>query len=455
MAAAQGAAISVAVTTSQVAPTRQSKLTRTFTARKNVLARWRTQAAAKRDVSRPLVWFHAPSVGEGLQARPIIQALRQTRPDVQIAYSFFSPSAEAFAQSLDVDIVDYLPFDTTGNARVLLQALQPSAIFFVKLDVWPMLVSVANERNVPVGLLSATLSAESGRRGIMAQAVLHDAYASLNVVGAIATADAKRLQQLGVRAERIHVSGDTRFDQVWERAHTIDRDMPLLRALRSPRPTLVAGSTWPTDEAVLLRAWESVAQQLPSPRLVIAPHEPTAEHIAPIVAWAKRCGMSVQTLSEVECNSAAIGARTHADGPVDTNLDALADSRGATPDIVIVDRVGVLGALYALADVAYVGGGFHKAGLHSVIEPAAFGVPVVFGPGFGMSREAILMQERKAACPVADASECAVVLSNWLSDAAARAAYGDAARTFVHSEIGASQRSLELVLQTINTQRLS
>lgn len=384
-----------------------------------------------------------------------MQALRQARPDVQIAYSFFSPSAEAFAQSLDADIVDYLPFDTTGNARAMLQALQPSAIFFVKLDVWPMLVSVANERNVPVGLLSATLSAESGRRGPLAQAVLHDAYASLNVVGAIDTADAKRLQELGVRAARIHISGDTRFDQVWERAQTVDRDMPLLRALQSSRPTLVAGSTWPTDEAVLLRAWESVAQHMPTARLLIAPHEPTTEHIAPIVAWAKRCGMSVQTLSEVERNSTDMETRTHAGSQGDTNLDALADSRGQAMDVIVIDRAGVLGALYALADVAYVGGGFHKAGLHSVIEPAAFGVPVVFGPGFGMSREAILMQERKAAYAVTDASECAMVISNWLPDSAARAAYGDAARTFVHSEIGAAQRSLQLVLQTIDTQRLS
>ncbi|MEO7998362.1 MAG: glycosyltransferase N-terminal domain-containing protein [Gemmatimonadaceae bacterium] len=385
--------------------------------------------ADKRDRNRPLVWFHAPSVGEGLQARPIIDALRAARPDVQIAYSFFSPSAESFAKSLNVDFAECLPFDSVGDAQALIEVLAPTALFFVKLDVWPNFVRVAKARGVIVGMISATVAPQSGRQGVIAQTFLRDAYAALDVVGAIDSQNGQRLSALGVPANRLSVSGDTRFDQVRARADRADESSALLRALKSDRPTLIAGSTWPSDESVLLPAWKDIKASVTNARLIIAPHEPTAAHLNPIQNWAASSGLSCNLLREVEQNFAK----------------GIADAT----DVIIVDRVGVLGDIYAIADVAFVGGAFHKAGLHSVLEPAAFGKPVVFGPTYTMSREAGLMLERHAAQSVSNAEACARVITEWFSNENARSQSGDRANTFVQSELGAAERSLALVLRAI------
>ena len=400
-----------------VTPNSSSKVLRSLRARRGIRARYRRWGAAHRDASRPLLWMHAPSVGEGLQARPVLELARSRRPDAQIAYTHFSPSAAAFARSLDVDFTDYLPFDTPGDARAALDALQPTALVFSKLDVWPMITREARERNVHLGLVSATLARESSRRSLGASALLHDAYAALDVVGAIDEADADRLVQLGVRPQTITVTGDTRYDQVWARAQSIDRESPLLRRLRSARTTIVAGSTWPSDEAVLLPAYEAVRRAAGDTRLVIAPHEPTAKHVGELLAWARRSSLRADRLDEATSDT----------------------------DVVIVDRVGVLGDLYALADVAFVGGGFHAAGLHSVLEPAAFGAPVLFGPRFQNSRDAALLAQRHGGASAGDVAEAERRLRFWITDATARREAGDFARALVRSGVGAAERSFALV----------
>jgi 3-deoxy-D-manno-octulosonic-acid transferase len=400
-----------------VTPESNSKVLRSLRARRGIRARYQRWGAAHRDASRPLLWMHAPSVGEGLQARPVLELARSRRPDAQIAYTHFSPSAAAFARTLDVDFADYLPFDTPGDARAALDALRPTALVFSKLDVWPMITREARARNVHLGLISATLARGSSRRSLGASALLRDAYAALDVVGAIDEADADRLVQLGVRPPAIVVTGDTRYDQVWSRAQRVDRDAPMLSRLRSTSVTLVAGSTWPPDEAVLLPAFESLRRAGIDARLIVAPHEPTADHVAELVAWADRASM-------------------HA-APLD---DATSES-----DVVVVDRVGVLGDLYALADLAFVGGGFHAAGLHSVLEPAAFGAPVLFGPRFQNSRDAALLAQRHGGTSVADAAETERRLRYWITDASARREAGDFARALVRSGVGAAERSFSLV----------
>lgn len=406
-----------------------NKLVRTLRARRGVIERWEALAAQHRDGSRPLVWMHASSVGEGLQARPVAHALRAQHPSMQLAYSFFSPSAERFASSIGADFSDYLPFDTRDAADRLLHALRPSALVFAKLDIWPTLVERAAAHGVPVILLSGTVAPGSGRRGRFARALLHDAYHALDAVGAIDEANGERLVELGVRRDALHITGDTRFDQVWERAQRVNRESPLLQTLASHRPTLVAGSTWPADEAVLLPAWDRVRAAQPDARLIIAPHEPTAAHNAPIISWAAARGLTLSTLSAIE-----------ADIPSTKDVD-----------VVLVDRVGVLGDLYALATTAFVGGGFHSAGLHSVIEPAAYGVPVLFGPRHDMSREAgLLLTAGGAASPV-DIASLTTVLREWLPDNAGQPA-GAQARAVVEHELGATARALVLIERALAKQ---
>jgi 3-deoxy-D-manno-octulosonic-acid transferase len=418
--AAAGAAARAAA---RLAPPGGGKLRASLRARRGIRERFAAWGASGRDMARPLVWLHAPSVGEGLQARPVIARLRERRPELQIAYTFFSPSAEKFARSTGADFCDYLPFDTAGDARAAIEALRPTALVFSKLDVWPLLADVAAARGISLGLISATLAAESGRRSRFGALVLHDAYRALDAVGAISSDDAARLQQLGVRGDRISITGDARYDEAWARANATSATRALLEPLESDRPTLVAGSTWPADEAPLFAAWRTVLERVPTARLVIAPHEPVPAHLEAIQRWAAASGLRCATLD----NSAASAA-----------------------DIVLVNRVGVLGDLYALAGVAYVGGGFHSAGLHSVIEPAAFGAPVIFGPRHDASRDAGLLIDARGGFSAASAAEIAALLRTLFLDADERRAAGDRARSLVREGLGAAERSTDLVISLLN-----
>jgi 3-deoxy-D-manno-octulosonic-acid transferase len=366
--------------------------------------------------------MHAPSVGEGLQARAVLELVRARHPEMQLAYTFYSPSAEPFADSLAVDFADYLPFDTAGDARVALDALRPSALIFSKLDVWPVLVDEAARRGVPLGLVSGSLSAVSSRQGGLAAGLLRESYQRLDRVGAVSEEDAGRLVHLGVLREHITITGDTRYDQAWDRARRTTKRAPLLSPLVSARPTLVAGSTWPPDEAILLPAWLALRRDVTDARLIIAPHEPNEAHLRPILEWAGTQGLAVARLGSSDA------------GPA---------------DVVVVDRVGVLGDLYGLADAAFVGGGFHAAGLHSVLEPAAFGVPVAFGPRNHNSRDAAALLDQEGGAVVSTVDETIEVLVHWLGDASVRARAGTAALSVVEHGRGAAEQSYQLIMELL------
>ncbi len=410
-----------------LAPNSPGKLARTLRARRGLLAQIRAEAAPVRDPSRPLVWLHAPSVGEGLQARPVLEALRHAHPEWQLAYSWFSPSADAFAARLDVDLRAPLPFDGGHEADSVLNAWAPTVLAFVKLDVWPVLAEQAQTRGVRTALISATLAPNSGRQGAFARALLGDAYAGLDAVGAISAEDATRLRALGVNRERLHVTGDTRMDQVWSRAHGVESSHAVWALLPEsereiPRPpVLVAGSTWPADEAVLLPALSTWLRNTPGARCIIAPHEPTANHLAPIESWARSEGIALARLGDVE-RGAETGWR-----------------------VLLVDRIGVLGDLYALATMAFVGGGFHEAGLHSVLEPAAFGVPVLFGPKHRNAREAGELVQTGGAQIVHDATSTCAALETFTHHVAQREEAGRRARALVEAGRGSTERVVALL----------
>lgn len=406
-----------------VASAEGGKVARTLAGRRGLADRLAAWGRMHRDPARPLLWMHAPSVGEGLQARPVLERLRAAPSPPQLVYTHFSASAERFARALPVELADYLPFDVPGEVRGALDAIRPTAIVFSKLDVWPVLCAEARRGGVRLGMISATLAAGSSRNSGIARALLREAYASLDLVGAIAEEDAERLAAVGVREEVLRVTGDTRFDQVRARAAATDREGGLVGRLRSTRVTLVAGSTWPADEIPLLDAWQGVGATVPDRRLVIAPHEPTASHLEPVVRWAHRRGL---------------------------RLARLDDADAAAADVVLVDRVGILGELYALADVAFVGGGFHSAGLHSVLEPAAFGVPVIFGPRFANSREAGLLLAERGGASVPDQRALGELVAHWLADAEARREAGARALGFIERNLGAAERSTALVEELLH-----
>ena len=424
-----GLAARLAAAAATVVPPGGGKVRRSIAARAGVVERVQAWARAHRSPTAPLVWIHAPSVGEGLMARPLLDRIREARPDVQIAWTFYSPSAERFAAALGVDVADYLPFDTEEAATAMLDALKPAVLVFSKLDVWPVLTEAAASRRVKLALTSATLAESSGRRGLFARALLRPAYAALDTVAAVHEADADRLAALGVRRDCITVTGDTRYDQVWDRVRdsTTGAHRVIVARLSSERFTVVAGSTWPGDEACIFDAWQAVRQAAPGARLIIAPHEPEPAAVEALEARATRAGVTA------------------------ARIDA------ATPntDLVIVDRTGVLADLYAIADVAYVGGGFHDAGLHSVVEPAAHGVPVLFGPKHEASRDAGLLLAADGGWSVDGPSAFSARMITLAKEPETRTRAGERARAVVQSELGAADRAAALVLPLLKPLRPS
>ena len=400
------------------------KLRQGIDGRRGLLGRIDAWAHGERG-DAPLVWFHAPSVGEGLQTVPVIEALRSLRPDLTVFYTFFSPSAQGLARRLPVDYADYMPFDVAADVSAVIDVVRPQAIVFGKADVWPNCARLAAERGVRLALVSATLSPSSSRRGWWARSFLSGAYRRLDAVGAISEDDAVLLSELGVPAKRIQVTGDARFDQVKARADGIDRSAAPLAVLAAhDGATLVAGSTWPEGEGHLIQALARLGEGHARLRSIIAPHEPTPVHLEDLEARLAAEGLSSVRLSELE----------------------RAAERPAV--VVIVDRVGVLAEIYALADIAYVGGGFglKRGGLHSVLEPAALGVPVLYGPRHANAREAAQLIERGGAREVAGAGDLEQALRDWLANREARQAAGAAAAAFIEENLGAGRRNAELVL---------
>jgi 3-deoxy-D-manno-octulosonic-acid transferase len=396
-----------------------AKLAAAMPGRGAAVATLKSWAASYRDRSRPLVWFHAPSVGEGLQARAILEVLRRRHPDWQIAFTHFSPSAEAAAARQPADVHAYLPADIPADVEAALDALAPTALVFVKLDVWPELASRAAARDVPVLLVAATVSPVSGRTGWPARAFTRAGYEVIAHAGAIAEDDAKRLEILGVPRDRITITGDPRFDSVTAMVSASATEAPLIE--RTGVPAIVAGSTWGLDEEVLLEAYGTVRRAHPAARLILAPHEPTSGHLEAVDALAARFGLGK---------------------PVRL---ALATGR---EEFILVDRVGVLARLYGSGDAAYVGGGFGRAGLHSVLEPAAWGVPVVFGPRWRSSREAGLLSDAGGgmALPVSGApAQLAKLWQMWLNDEKSRRGAGSRALHVVEAGRGGAEKNASLV----------
>ncbi|HEY7481548.1 MAG TPA: glycosyltransferase N-terminal domain-containing protein [Gemmatimonadales bacterium] len=383
-----------------------------------------------RDRTRPLVWFHASSVGEGLQAESVLLKLRALHPAAQYVYTHYSPSAEPLARRLPVDAADYLPYDLPATTAQLLHALDPSLIVFSKLDLWPELATRAAARGTTVAMVAATVSPGSGRLRWPARAMLRDGYGAIQLAAAVSDEDAARLVRLGVPAQRIQVLGDPRFDSVAERISGLGTEEPLL-GFGQGAPTMVAGSTWPGDEAVLLDAFRRVHASHPEARLIVVPHEPSAVHLAAVERTAASRGL-----------------------PAPVRLSAA----GAPAPFLLVDRVGVLATLYGAGTMAYVGGGYGRAGLHSVLEPAAWGIPVVFGPRWRESRDAALLLKDGAAAGLtstgaAGAAELEEIWRGWIEQEEQRAAQGAQARAVVERGRGASRRAAELLGSAISSPR--
>ncbi|HET9947933.1 MAG TPA: glycosyltransferase N-terminal domain-containing protein [Longimicrobiales bacterium] len=399
-----------------------SKVARGVAGRRAARAALVGWAARARDPARPAVWLHAPSVGEALQGGAVLQALAHTRPGLQVAFTHFSPSAERTGARLGADVSAYVPWDVSSEVGPVLDALRPDAVVFTKTEVWPVLVAEAARRGVPAALVAGTVPLGAGRASRPARALLRSTWERLALACAVGPEDAAALRALGVPEAALHVTGDPAVDAAAARAAVADPAAPHLAAFRAdPRPTLVAGSTWPADEAALLPALARARRSVPALRAVLAPHEPTGRAVEGLLGRLEAAGWRAAPLAAVEAGGAA-------------GVDA-----------VVVERTGVLADLYSVADVAYVGGGFGSAGLHSVLEPAAVGAPVLFGPRHASSRAAAGLIAAGAAAAAADAADLARTLATWLLEPATRKRLSERAFAYIGEHRGAAVKTARLL----------
>ena len=365
------------------------------------------------------IWFHFTSVGEFEQAKPLVEILKD---EARIVLTYFSPSVQTNVERYPhADAHCYLPFDTSHNARRMMQMIQPSVLIFSKFDVWPNHVWAAAKSGVPVVLIAGTLHAKSKRLWSIARAFFKQVHKHIAVHCVISELDAERFRRICPADARIHVTGDTRFDRVYQRAKMVSIDEEIFPGQRTlGKPIIVAGSTYLEDETVLLEAYAQLCQRgiTSIPRLILIPHEPTPERIAEIEAQ-----LSTQSFSYVYLSRL----------PSDANLNDI--------DIVVIDAVGFLARLYLIGDFAFVGGSFHGS-VHNVMEPAAMGKPVIFGPTIHNSYEATLLQQRGGGILVQDAKEMADAFEQLLMNPNNIQERGRIAEQVIVENLGATEKTL-------------
>lgn len=398
---------------------------KTFPEIENYCARFPEKRAPEKGIL-----FHATSVGEYLQALPLLEELKAMDQGRPLYLSFFSPSVEKQARSCRfVDIAFYLPEDTRANMQKLIERLAPALVVVSKFDIWPNLIAAASEKGIPLAVTAATLSPDSGRLKGPAAAFHKSFYDKLSLVCAISAGDAANYARLGVKEENCLVTGDTRFDQTFRRASKVSPDDPLVLPFAGWKDTvrLACGSIWPADEEHLLPALSGLAHKYDNFRFILVPHEPSRKHIDSLSHFLARQGLSCELYSSLS-------------GPAESGREGFREVGGETR-AVIVDRMGVLAAVYRASDLVYVGGSF-STGVHNVMEPACFGIPVFFGPRHLNSYEARLMAERGGAFPVSESRECYEKISCLIEDQEKRRQAGEKAREVVVGNLGATGRTI-------------
>lgn len=365
-------------------------------------------------------WFHFTSVGEFEQAKPLIEAIYA---ETRIVLTFFSPSVAPNVEVYPyVDAAVYLPFDTPHNAERLIHLIKPTCLIFSRYDIWPNLVWKASKQDIPIIVIAGTLHAGSKRLSRLARGFFISVHRHITLHCAISDADAARFRQLCSSKHQVVVTGDTRYEQVYQRALSVEHNAVFFPGQATlKRSILIAGSTYSDDEKVLLEAYQILRKATPkhSPHLILVPHEPTHGRITEIQAELDKQKLTLRCFSEL--NS-------------DANLE--------DTDVLIVDVVGILAKLYQLADIAFVGGSFHGS-VHNVMEPAAMAKPVLFGPTIQNSYEATLLLEKGAAKMVQTSQQMADVLKEWLNDEERRTEVGYIGKQLIEENLGAVERTLE------------
>ncbi len=350
------------------------------------------------------VWFHCASLGEFEQGRPVIEALKEKKPELSIVVTFFSPSGYEIRKNYDqANYVLYLPLDTPRNVKRFLDILKPDLAVFVKYEFWYYYLTALQNRRIPVILISAIF--RSGQwffKGYGKKFRL-----LLNGFSRIFVQDEDSLVLLKAQnINEVQVAGDTRFDRVIDIA-LARKKISEAAMLKGDNLLVVAGSTWKEDEKILL---PYINRKIRNYKWVIAPHEIYPLHLRWI---AEKLEVPFLFFSEAKYKNPA------------------------EADVLIIDNIGMLSSLYAYANVAYIGGGFGK-GIHNILEAAVFGVPVIFGPNYNKFREARELIYHRGAFSVDTEKKLNGTLNLFFDNEHSRKEAGKINKHFVHNSAGST-----------------
>jgi len=371
------------------------------------------------------VWIHAVSVGEVLTARSIIDDLRRLYPGLRLFISTTTVAGQQVARSSApaVDAVFYFPLDLPFIVRRVFRLARPRMFIMMETEIWPNLLRAARARGVRTVLVNGRISPRSYPRYRLVRRWFRHVLAGIDHCLVQSDATKERLVGLGLDPSRITVTGSLKFDSLPPAAGTnLRRQERVLRFFRTAagRPVVVAGSTLRGEESVILSLFERIRATRPSALLVIAPRHP--ERFGEVERLARDAGFDTTRRSELAIDSEP------------------------RVEVVVLDTIGELASLYRVATVVFVGGSLVAAGGHNILEPAAHGKPVVFGPhmeNFSEIAEAFL--SKNAALQVRDEHGLEAALSRLLDDAAERERLGRAALAVVESNRGAREKSLEVI----------
>jgi len=356
------------------------------------------------------IWFHAASLGEFEQGRPLIEKIKERYPEYKILLTFFSPSGyEVRKNYREADIVCYLPLDKPRNVNKFLDIIQPCMAFFIKYEFWKNYLDELHKRNIPVYSISSIFRKEQiffKWYGGTYRKVL----ANFDQLFVQNETSKRFLSKIGIN--KVTVVGDTRFDRVLEIRQEA-KDLPLVEAFKGNSMTIVAGSSWQPDEDLFIEYFNTH----PDIKLIIAPHVIDENHLVEIISKLKRPYVRYSKANEQNVRNA---------------------------DCLIIDGFGLLSSIYRYGEIAYVGGGF-GVGIHNILEAAVYGIPVIFGPKYQKFMEAKQLLEENGAFSIKDYEDLSQLLDKMMTDTEYLKEVGGNADNYVRENLGASEKILDQI----------